>query len=326
MASGRRRGDVGPATRRRPAVAAECLRRFGGGPGRGRDTDGARRFRRLRGLGLLLACGLALVPAVAAGQGGGESRPATEDRAAPAVAGKTRQPVPSSGAGPGRQERPPPAAPATSLAGALASERQRAVSRVLECPRDKVARMLELAVEAAENSASIGLEREVLVFCRDRGKVVQELIDGELSLAAVFREDELARKKAAVELEERRRVARAKIEGARQGAAEAAREAEERRLLREEAAAEAAAPQAKRAPVVVVKAPEPKTHERYGWYTIIGSGDDLRAGVTDGSGRWMVRAGDVLPDGGRVTEISGRPPKVLVAGGPPSGLPYRGVR
>ena len=266
-----------------------------------------------------------------------EPLPGAEQRAAPSVAGNPgRQPAPSGAAEPGRRESPPPAAPASPAAREPLSERQKMVERTLQCRMDKVARMLELAVAGPESSASMGLEREVLVLCRDRGNVVRDMIDAELKLAAILRTDRLAREQAAIEMEARRQAARARIEGARQGAAEAARAVEERRLVEERAKAEAeeaarATEPGKKeepapAPVVVVEAPRPKTHEKFSWYTIIGSGDDLRAGVTDGSGRWMVGVGDELPDGARVTQISARPPKVRTAGGPPSGLPYRGAR
>ena len=256
------------------------------------------------------------------------SLPATGDRAAPAVAGESgRQQPPALAASPGRQESPPPAAPVTSAASRAAGERRDSLTHVFECPREQVARMLETAVEAADDSASMGMEMEILRLCRDRWKVVKDIVDAEAKLAAILRTDRLTREKAALELEERRRIARARIEGARQGAVEAAKAVEERRLVKDEPPPESTEDKKEvqpATPVVVVQ--KPKTHEVYGWFTIVGSGSDLRAGVSDGNGRWWVRVGDALPDGGRVTEISARPPAVRVAGGPPSGLPYRGLR
>ena len=316
----------------------------------------------LRGLGPLVACGLALAPAAGMGQGaapppaverpvpvfsspppafGGpgeeepkaaraDTSPATEDRAAPAVAGEQRrQPAPQGAAEPGRQEPPPTAAPALPVERQLPTARQREVARAFECPRRQIARMLETAVEESEVSASMGLELQILVLCRDRWKVLKDIMDSELSLSAILRSDRVAREKAALELEERRRVARARIEGARAGAEAAAKEVEERRLVKDEIPAvekTAEEPEEEPETVVVVEAPAPETHEKYGWFTIIGGGGVLRAGVTDGDGRWMVGEGDSLPDGTRVTRISARPPKVGIAGGPPSGLPYRGIR
>ena len=182
--------------------------------------------------------------------------------------------------------------------------------------------MLETAVEASEISASMGLEREVLQLCRDRWTVLRELMDAEQSLAAILLQSRVEREKAALELEERRRVALAKIEGARQGAVEAARAAERRRL--EEAAERARQAQAAVAPVPET-GPGPAPHEIYAWFSIIGSAGSLRAGVTDGAGRWWVGEGDELADGVRIEAISSRPPRVRISGGPPSGLPYRGL-
>lgn len=231
----------------------------------------------------------------------------------------------------GRQLPPPPAVPASLSGRGTGPDRGGEVAQAFECPREKIVRMLGAAVDEFEVSSSMELEREVLVLCRDRWQVLGEIMDAELSLAEILRKDRLAREKAALELEERRRVARARIEGARQGAAEAARVAEERRL-RVEAALQAPETPAKPkeetpAPAVaVVKEPEPKPHERFSWFTIIGAAGSLRAGVTDGEARWMVREGDRLPGGVRVTAISARPPRVKIAGGPARGLPYRGSR
>lgn len=236
----------------------------------------------------------------------------------------------------GRQLPPPPAAPASLSGSGPGPDREGAVARAFECPREKIVRMLGAAVDEFEVSSSMELEREVLVLCRDRWQVLGEIMDAELSLAAILRKDRVAREKAALELEERRRLARARIEGARQGAAEAARVAEERRLRVEAALQAPEAPvkpkeetpaAADPAPAVaVVEEPEPKPHERFTWFTIIGAAGSLRAGVTDGEARWMVREGDRLPGGVRVTAISARPPRVRVAGGPARGLPYRGSR
>lgn len=256
--------------------------------------------------------------------------------ATPSPAAADNEAAPSAADEPGRQDDPPPAAPAISPAPVVDYWRQRLVAEAFECPRDQVVRMLGAAVDEFEVSSSMELEREVLVLCRDRWTVLKEIMDSELSLAAVLRKDRVAREKAALELEERRRVARARIEGARQGAAEAARVAEERRLAveaalavpeeRVEAEPEEPAPSpAEEQPVEaipVVQTPEPEPHERYSWFTIIGAAGTLRAGVTDGEARWMVGVGDRLPGGLEVTAISARPPRVRIEDGPPSGLRF----
>ena len=74
--------------------------------------------------------------------------------------------------------------------------------------------------------------------------------------------------------------------------------------------------------VVVPVAPEavPPPLPSYAWFSIIGSGDLLRAGITDGTKKWFVRAGDRLPGGVRITAIRARPPAVETAG--TGALPY----
>ena len=57
----------------------------------------------------------------------------------------------------------------------------------------------------------------------------------------------------------------------------------------------------------------------YGWFSILGSGDRLRAAVTDGRRNWFVRAGDRLPGGARIGAV--RPSGVSLSGG--GLLPYR---
>ena len=52
----------------------------------------------------------------------------------------------------------------------------------------------------------------------------------------------------------------------------------------------------------------------YSWFSLLGRPGRLLAGVTDGSRTWFVSEGDVLPRGGVVERISGRPPGVEVAG------------
>ncbi len=268
-----------------------------------------------------------------------QPNPAAVQRAAPSAAGEPGRQAdgtdPAAAGLPGRQVPPPTAAPASSPSGPrVLTEREREVAEVFGCPRGKVARMLETAVEEAEISASLGLELEIIQFCRDRWQVVDEVLKAEFDLAKVLREDHVAREKAAIALEERRQTARARIEGARLGAAAAAKEVEQRKLLamvatapvEAPAPAEEVEPEAEPEPVVVLEAPEPETHEVYGWFSIIGRAGVLQAGVTDGDGKWWVREGDELPDGALVTEISAKPLRVRFEDGPASGLPYRRLR
>ena len=226
----------------------------------------------------------------------------------------------------GRQVPPPPAAPASPPEWFW---RDAEIARAFECPIGPIATLLEAAQGESEFSPALAVERQVLSLCRDRWTVLKELMDAELSLASVVRanaaaeaETDLrlaaAREREAIALEERRRVARARIEGARQGAIEAAREAQ----AREEAVATAAAVPEEEAPK---PEPGPAPEEVYGWFALKGSGTDLRAGVTDGRGRWWVGVGDELPGGVRIGSIRARPPRVAVKGGAAAGLPYRAV-
>ena len=74
-------------------------------------------------------------------------------------------------------------------------------------------------------------------------------------------------------------------------------------------------------PASPVPAAEPRRPARpsYGWFSIVGSGDRLRAGVTDGRRAWFVRPGDVLPGGARIGAV--RPSGAVLSGGVV--LPYR---
>ena len=229
----------------------------------------------------------------------------------------------------GRWVPPPPAVPATPASPPEWFWRDAEIAQAFECPIGPIATLLEAAQGESEFSPALAVERQVLSLCRDRWTVLKELMDAELSLASVIRanaaaeaETELklaaAREREAIALEERRRVARARIEGARQGAIEAAREAQ----AREEAVAAAAAVPEEGAPE---PGPGPAPEEVYGWFALKGSGTDLRAGVTDGRGRWWVRVGDELPGGVRIGSIRARPPRVAVKGGAAAGLPYRPV-
>ena len=259
-----------------------------------------------------------------------EETPATGHRAAPAVAGESgRQQPPEVAASPGRRESPPPAAPVTGSGTPDWSWRDAEVAEAFECPMRPIAQMLSAAQGKSEFSPAMELEREVLVLCRDRWEVLKEMMDAELSLVEVLRADQAERERQAIELEERRQLARARIEGARQGAIEAAKEVAARELVEVEPAKTPARPvepdepekKAEAEVVVVQKALKPE--EVYGWFAMMGSGSDLRAGVSDGNGRWWVRVGDALPGGVHVTGILPKPPRVMVKGGPPSGLPYR---
>lgn len=272
-----------------------------------------------------------IVPALEAGTPPPAERPVVTPRvlAPPPSSGETRETGetqetgrepganPSAGApgsqpaggAPGRQHSPLPAAPVEPAAVPLLTEEEAVVLRQFECPRDAIGRMLESAVSGTEFSASLALEREVLELCRDRQGVLAELVASDRLLAEVLRKDRDARAAEAAEAEAERQRRAAEVEAAQvvlQRERDAARHAEAAR------AAAAAAPAAE---------PEPETD--YGWYTVIGRGDDLRAGVTDGETRMFVRVGDNLPGGIVVTAIERAPAGVRVRGASVDRLPYR---
>jgi len=267
-----------------------------------------------------------LFPDPGAGSEATRSTPAAEDRAAPASAAgeRERQQVPPAAVLPGRQSDPPAAVPASPSETPEWFWRNAEIAETFECPTGPIAAMLAAAQGESEFSPALELEREVLVLCRDRWTVLKELMDAELALASVLRADDTARELEAIALEEQRRLSRARAEEARQLARtriEAARAAEARKLA---AAAKAEEERAEPAPAAVVERdPGPAPEERYGWFALAGTGTDLRAGVTDGRGRWWVRAGDSLPGGVRIGAIRSRPPGVIVEGGAAAGLPYR---
>lgn len=246
--------------------------------------------------------------------------PAAVERAAPSAAGEPGRQADGTGqaaAGlPGRQSPPPAAAPALSDEGPAVGTYEPAILRTFECPREAIARMIGSAVAEGEFSEALELEREVLVLCRDRQAILKELVSSEIELAAALQKSAAARAKEALALETARREADAQIEAAREAILAAARAEEARRDAAAARAASAAA-----APANPVEAQ--KEVPDYGWYAVMGSGDDLRAAVTDGISMWRVRAGDWLPGGVKVVAVEARPPGVSVSGWSSDRLPYR---
>ena len=220
--------------------------------------------------------------------------------------------APSSVGLPGRQAPPPSAAPALPAKPQVVTY-EPAVLRTFECPREAIARLIASAVEEGEFSEALELEREVLVLCRDRQAILKELVSSELELAAALQKSAAARADEALKIETARREADAKVAAAREAILEAARA---EIAQREAAAVASAAPVAK--PVAVKEKPP-----EYGWYGLSGTGDDLRAAVTDGTSVWRVRAGDRLPGGVRIVAVEARPPGVTVKGWTADRLPYR---
>ncbi len=178
--------------------------------------------------------------------------------------------------------------------------------------------MLSSAVNEGQFSEALELEREVLVLCRDRQAILKELVGSEIELAAALNKSAAARAEEALKLETARREADARVRGAHAAMLEAAR-AEIAREQQAKAAAEAA----RMAPKEEKKAPPPEPPRAYGWFAVMGSGEALRAAVTDGENVWRVEAGDRLPGGVRVVSVEARPPGVRVKGWTSGRLPYR---
>ena len=171
------------------------------------------------------------------------------------------------------------------------------------CPRDLIGRLLAGAVDERDGLTALALEREILVLCRKR----QEAVTAVLEQEAVLRE-----------LAGRPRAERPELrESAPEDWGEAIDAVPELGLV----AAVEEEPRDEEAEERVEPAPAP-AGPAYRWFTLAGSGGDLRAGVTDGTGVWFVRAGDGLPGGVRVTEIGADPPGVHVEGAAGGALPW----
>ncbi len=76
------------------------------------------------------------------------------------------------------------------------------------------------------------------------------------------------------------------------------------------------------APQVPPESSEPPPPD-YGWFSILGTSGDLRAGITDGTDTWWVREGTTLPGDIAIVAIHSRPPGVRVSGAASHVLPWR---
>ncbi len=75
------------------------------------------------------------------------------------------------------------------------------------------------------------------------------------------------------------------------------------------------------APAAPPDIPEPPPD--YGWFSILGTSGNLRAGITDGTETWWVREGTTLPGDIAIVAIHSRPPGVRVSGAASHVLPWR---
>jgi len=168
---------------------------------------------------------------------------------------------------------------------------------VLEkCPREHLRAIYLQAVERHDVVDLAAVEVEVLKLCRERQELIREIVKGEHEL-----DDLLA-------------------EGA--GGARAARpdsatgSAGLPKLLPAAEFGERGAANAT-VPALASTRSDKGGHgmPAYRWFTVYGSGSALVAGVTDGVGRWWVRAGDRLPGGVEVVSVGVRPISVRAAAG-----------
>lgn len=145
-----------------------------------------------------------------------------------------------------------------------------------ECPRELLGALFAEAAGRADLVSALAIEREVLAICRDRQKVVGEILRLEAELRSAARRAAPPAPPAALPLRADTDV----LAGAAGDGAPAPRPA---------------------APA-------------YAWFSIIGSPGRLLAGVSDGARAWFVREGDELPGGARIEEIRARPPGVRAGG------------
>ncbi len=189
------------------------------------------------------------------------------------------------------------APPSRSLPGAAAA-----------CPRDVLARLLASATERSDVVSALAIEKETLELCAERQGLVVNIVQLDRQLEAAVEDRESKTNKPA-----RRAGLKsvAQLAGARATPPAPAKPPE--------TAVEAPAREAAAVPERVESPPrrvvEPvEAKAAYSWFSLLGRPGRLLAGVTDGSRTWFVSEGDVLPRGGVVERISGRPPGVEVAG------------
>ena len=189
------------------------------------------------------------------------------------------------------------------------------------CHRDVLGALLRTAAERSDVVSALGIEKETLLLCGDRQKLVVEILEAERRLAELIAESV---KEPAPPPEPAPPVVRTVTQlvaaepaapppAEPEGVAAAAVE------WREDAVRDESAPAESRA---ASPAPRPPA-ANWRWFSMIGREGRLVAGVTDGSGAWFVAEGERVPGAGVVTRISARPPAVEVAGIGPIGWTER---
>ncbi len=181
------------------------------------------------------------------------------------------------------------------------------------CPREALAALFRTVVDTDDVVTALALERETLALCLDRARLETQLREAETRIAADAAPPEAPPSAPAPEAADL---------VAQLGAPPAA-------------ALPASAPEGEipPAPAPSGEEPPPVAPAPLRWFTIIGSGGALRAGVSDGTDVWFVSEGDTLRDA-EVRRIRARPPGVVLADGrelpwlgdPPAGAPAAETR
>ncbi len=205
------------------------------------------------------------------------------------------QPEPVAGPRVANEESGPPP---RSLPGAAAA-----------CRRDVLARLLRTATERSDVVTAIGIEKETISLCRDRQKLVAEIVEADRRIAdALGGETSVKSPKKAPAQSPVKTVAQLVSFPKEKRAGEIGPKGGQDGSRARESSSGAQA---------VRKTKETGTGAQrvsWSWFSMLGRPGKLIAGVTDGLGSWFVSEGDRLPGGGRVTRISARPPVVEVSG------------
>ena len=171
---------------------------------------------------------------------------------------------------------------------------------VLEkCPREHLRAVYLQAVERHDVVDLAAVEVDVLKLCRERQELIREIVRGEQEL-----DDLLAEGAGAA------RTRRPDSGTGSAGLPKLLPAAEFGELGAANATATATLP-----PASTRTGHGEHGMPAYRWFTVYGSGSALVAGVSDGVGRWWVRAGDRLPGGIEVVSVGVRPISVRAAAG-----------
>ena len=177
------------------------------------------------------------------------------------------------------------------------------------CRRDVLARLLRTATERSDVVTAIGIEKETISLCRDRQKLVAEIVEADRRIAdALGSETSVQSPKKAPVQSPVKTVAQLVSSSKQKGAGEiGAKGGQDRSGARVSNSGAEVARRTKETGSGVRRV-------SWSWFSMLGRPGKLVAGVTDGLGSWFVSEGDRLPGGGLVTRISARPPVVEMSG------------